>query len=262
MANTLTSMIISPQSMGLNLQSSSSQSAAPATTTTSTLLHGVPNFQVQHDYVPVMSSKRIATWRYLQRMYQGGMVLYNTAMLSETELRRGYLADDKIQRRTLNYFLLGTSLAPVLEIPNVTDMLKALVVVVQEYEFFASESKSKMMFLRATSRKALSLDGKSIEETGEYTLLEVRQLPFPLDYVITFSSLCDTIAQVYEKITSEDRFWTLTCTDMFQKIDLRFKKIMTAACKELEMMARDTLADELNALDPLAALTQREDADL
>ncbi|KAF9984140.1 hypothetical protein BGZ75_004284 [Mortierella antarctica] len=240
MANTLTSMIISPQSMGLNLQS---PSGGPSTTTTSTLLHGVPNFQVQHGYVPVMSSKRIATWRYLQRMYQGGMVLYNTAMLSESELRRSYPTEDKIQRRTLNYFLLGTSLAPVLEIPNITDMLKALVVVVQEYEFFASESKSKMMFLRATSRKALSLDGKTTEETGEYTLLEVRQV-------------------VYEKITSEERFWTLTCTEMFQKIDLRFKKIMMSACKELETMARDTLADELNAIDPLSAFTQRDDGDM
>ena len=99
MANTLTSMIISPQSMGLDLQSSSSQSVAPTTNTTSTLLHGVPNFQVQHDYVPVTSSKRIVTWRYLQRMYQGGMVLYNTAMLSENKLRRGYSTHDKIQRR-------------------------------------------------------------------------------------------------------------------------------------------------------------------
>ncbi|KAF9952836.1 hypothetical protein BGZ72_005889, partial [Mortierella alpina] len=98
MASTLTSMIVSPQSIGLHVQSSSSQSPASSTTTTSTLLHGVPNFQVQHDYVPVMSSKRIATWRYLQRVYQGGMVLYNTAVLSESELRRGCAADDKIQR--------------------------------------------------------------------------------------------------------------------------------------------------------------------
>ncbi|KAG0203688.1 hypothetical protein BGX28_004097 [Mortierella sp. GBA30] len=177
MSNTLTSTIVAPQSTAINMHPISSNSAStPAITHVSTLLHGVPNFQVQHDFVPVLASKRTVTWRYLQRVFQGGMVLYNTAVLSEVDLRRGYASDEKVQRRTLHYFLLGTSLATILEIPNVTDCLKALLVVVQEYEYFASESKSKMMFLRATSRKALLLDGKTPEETGEYTLLEVRQL--------------------------------------------------------------------------------------
>ncbi|KAF9196854.1 hypothetical protein BGZ50_005928 [Haplosporangium sp. Z 11] len=180
------------------------------------------------------------------------MVLYNTALLSETALRRGYVADEKLQRRALQYFLLGTSLATILEIPNFTDCLKALHGVVQEYDHFAaSESRSKMMFLKASSRKALMLDPKSFEETGEYSLFEVRHLPFNLDYIITFTSLCDMIAQVYEKIGSEDRFWTLTSTEVFQKIDNRFKKILTVASKELETMAREIMVDELNVIDPL-----------
>jgi hypothetical protein len=50
----------------------------------------------QHDLV----TKRSATWRYLQRVHQGGMVLYNTAVLSEADLRQGYpYNDEKMQRR-------------------------------------------------------------------------------------------------------------------------------------------------------------------
>ncbi|KAG0003309.1 hypothetical protein BGZ65_001831 [Modicella reniformis] len=241
-----------PSSSGLQTTSISNTGAIGATGSggVSSGILAVPSYQVQQDQVPSLVSKRSATWRYLQRVHQGGMVLYNTAMLSETDLRRGY-SDEKMQRRSLQYFLLGTSLATILEIPNFNDCLKAVHGVVQEYEYFtASESKSKMMFFRNTSRRVL-LDMKSFEETDEYSLLEVRQLPFNLDYVITFASLCDMIAQVYEKLGSEDRVWNLTNTEMFQKIDNRFKKILTLVSRELETMAREVMADELNAMDPL-----------
>ncbi|KAI8358200.1 hypothetical protein B0O80DRAFT_276085 [Mortierella sp. GBAus27b] len=252
----LASMAVSPQSSSSGLLTPSVSAGSSGVTTTGAgssavgvLLPQVPNYQVQQDMVPVLITKRIATWRYLQRVHQGGMVFFNTAMLSETDLRRGY-TDEKVQRRTLQYFLLGTSLATILEIPNVTDCLKAVHGVVQEYEYFtASESKSKMMFFRNTGRRVL--DMKTFEETGEYSLLEVRQLPFNLDYVITFASLCDMIAQLYEKLAAEERAWTLTNMELFQKIDSRFKKILTLVSKELEIMARELMVDELNAVDPL-----------
>ncbi|KAG0243181.1 hypothetical protein BGX31_011136 [Mortierella sp. GBA43] len=219
-------MAVSPQSSSSGLLTPSVSAGSSGVTTTGAgssavgvLLPQVPNYQVQQDMVPVLITKRIATWRYLQRVHQGGMVFFNTAMLSETDLRRGY-TDEKVQRRTLQYFLLGTSLATILEIPNVTDCLKAVHGVVQEYEYFtASESKSKM--------------------------------PFNLDYVITFASLCDMIAQLYEKLAAEERAWTLTNMELFQKIDSRFKKILTLVSKELEIMARELMVDELNAVDPL-----------
>lgn len=52
----------------------------------------------------------------------------------------------------MQYFMLGSSLATILEIPGQTDCLKALQVVVQEYDYFiASESKSKMVQLHPIS---------------------------------------------------------------------------------------------------------------
>ncbi|OAQ34570.1 hypothetical protein K457DRAFT_45469, partial [Linnemannia elongata AG-77] len=187
----------------------------------------------QHDLV----TKRSATWRYLQRVHQGGMVLYNTAVLTEADLRQGYpYNDEKMQRRTMQYFMLGSSLATILEIPGQTDCLKALQVVVQEYDYFiASESKSKMSF----------------EETGEYSQLDVRPLPFQLDYIITFASLCDMIAQVYEKLSGHENIWNMQTLDLFQRVDSRFKKILATVSKELEGMARDVMVDELNSMDPL-----------
>ncbi|KAG9073135.1 hypothetical protein KI688_000922 [Linnemannia hyalina] len=193
-------------------------------------------------------TKRSATWRYLQRVHQGGMVLYNTAVLSEVDLRQGYpYNDEKMQRRTMQYFILGSSLATILEIPGQADCLKALQVVVQEYDYFiASESKSKMALL----------EGKSFEETGEYSQLDVRPLPFQLDYIITFASLCDMIAQVYEKLSGHENIWNMQTLDLFQRVDNRFKKILATVSKELEVMARDVMVDELNSMDPLGGTTE------
>ncbi|KAG0361071.1 hypothetical protein BGZ54_009252, partial [Gamsiella multidivaricata] len=93
-----TSIMISPQSSGLQSSSAAAAAAAAAAAGSSgNVNYSIPNYQVQQDQVPILVSKRSATWRYLQRVHQGGMVLYNTAMLSEMDLRRGY-ADDKIQR--------------------------------------------------------------------------------------------------------------------------------------------------------------------
>ncbi|KAF9377127.1 hypothetical protein CPB97_010389 [Podila verticillata] len=233
----------------------------------------VPNLQTalnphQHfhtqsgDSLPLLVMKRSASWRYLQRVYQGGTVLYNTAILSETELRKTYgPSDEKIQRRTLQYFLLGTSLATILEIPNAADCLRAMYNLIQEYDALTmSESKAKIMFLRNTGRRVLD-GGKSFEETGEYSLLEVRNLPFHLDYIITFTSLCDMIAQTYEKLGSSDQVWSLTNLEMFQKIDTRFKKILTTVSKELETLAREVMVEELNAMDPLG-VSSHDDWDI
>ncbi|KAG0002028.1 hypothetical protein BGZ80_002785, partial [Entomortierella chlamydospora] len=83
----MSSNVSSPTSMMVNAQSSGVHPGSMQ----------VPNHQVQQELVPILVSKRSATWRYLQRVHQGGMVLYNTAMLSEMDLRRGY-ADEKVQR--------------------------------------------------------------------------------------------------------------------------------------------------------------------
>ncbi|KAF9409255.1 hypothetical protein BGZ94_002008 [Podila epigama] len=111
-------------------------------TSAAVMLQQSPNIQTalnpqQHanahsrDSLLSLVTKRSATWRYLQRTYQGGTVLYNTAILSETELRRTYgPMDEKIQRR---------------QIPVAADCLRAVYNLVQEFDALTmSESKAKM----------------------------------------------------------------------------------------------------------------------
>ncbi|KAF9984607.1 hypothetical protein BGZ75_003795 [Mortierella antarctica] len=201
----------------------------------------------QQDWMPSLISKRIATWTYLMRVFRGGMVLYNTALLSEHEMRQIW-SDDKMHRRSLQFFSLGTSLATILDIPSTADYMKALNSVTQEYEYFAgAESRAKSIFFKT---------GRSQDEAGEYSFLEVKSLPFNLDYTITTATLCDMISEVYEKIKvqqQQEQIWTLASMESFQKIDTRFKKILAIVLKEIESVARDVMVQELNWLDPLAS---------
>ncbi|KAI8600817.1 hypothetical protein EDD21DRAFT_376117 [Dissophora ornata] len=206
--------------------------------------------QQQQEWVPLLITKRIASWKYLGRVFQGGMVLYNTAMVTEQEMRQ-FLTEEKIQRRSMRFFFLGTSLATILEIPSTMDCIKALYHVLHEYEHFATtESRAKSIFF------ALKGTADAFDDTGEYSYLEVRSIPFIPDYVITASSLCGIIAQVYEKLNfqlHQEYLWPMLTIETFQKVDTRFKRILTTVYKEFEIMARDVMLEELNVVDPLGS---------
>ncbi|KAF9309476.1 hypothetical protein BG003_009710 [Podila horticola] len=235
----------------------------------------------QQEWLPPLVAKRRATWKYLQRCFEGGMVVYNTALVSDSDMRSCW-TEEKMQRRTLHYFLLGTSLATILEIPSTDDCLKALSIVVEELDYYAaSETRSKSIF----SRNRRTSDGKTFIE-GEYSHLEVRPVPFNMDYVITVATLCEMISQAYEKMALHQQrqqqqrlqqnqhhlgsnhpyndfpIWNAASLDLFGKIDSRFKKIYMVLYKELEALARDIVLDELNCIDPLGATRTHSDWDV
>ncbi|KAF9925508.1 hypothetical protein FBU30_004727 [Linnemannia zychae] len=211
------------------------------------------------EWIPTLLTKRMVTWHYLHNCFRGGMVFMNTAMISADDMRNAW-TDEKMHRRTLQFFFLGTSLATILEIPTAADCLKALNNVMQEYEAFgAAESRSKSIFFKGSSRKTTG-DGIIFDEQhGEYSYLEVRNIPFALDYTITASTLCDMICQIYEKLRShflDEKLWALSTIESFQRTDNRFKKIVNTVYKEFEVIARETMFHELNYLiDPMTAVT-------
>ncbi|KAK3831877.1 MAG: hypothetical protein J3R72DRAFT_454619 [Linnemannia gamsii] len=214
----------------------------------------------QQEWIPTLLTKRMMTWHYLQSCFRGGMVFYNTALVTEDDMRKAW-TDDKMHRRTLQFFFLGTSLATILDIPSTTDCLKALNNLLQEYETFgAAEGRSKSIFFKGNATRKTTADGLIMsDENGEYSYLEVRNIPFALDYPITASTLCDMVLQVYEKLRSnlvDERFWSFATIESFQRIDGRFKKIIHMVYKEFEVIARETMFQELNYLiDPMASIT-------
>ncbi|KAF9195037.1 hypothetical protein BGZ51_006001 [Haplosporangium sp. Z 767] len=194
--------------------------------------------------------KRVTTWEYLAHVHGGKAAYYNTIVLTEADLRR-YYTPEAVQRRTYQFFLLGTSLANVLDIPHLSDYAKSLSAILQEFEHFLSvESKSMMSFFKG-GRKVT--DGWSFEETGEYTHIEIRTMPFEMDYTVVFATLCEMVALSYKKFDTH-KSSIITNSDVFHKIDTRFKKISNNAARELEALVREAMQEELNSLDPIGGL--------
>ncbi|KAF9961983.1 hypothetical protein BGZ65_009929 [Modicella reniformis] len=118
--------------------------------------------------------------------------------MTEADFREFY-SPEVVQKRTHQFFLLGTSIANALDIPNLSDYARALSAIMHEYEHFLSaDSKLKMQNFFKTSRKAS--DGKPLEEIREYTYFEVKAVPFEMEYTVIFATLCEMIALAYKKI--------------------------------------------------------------
>ncbi|GJJ67927.1 hypothetical protein EMPS_00273 [Entomortierella parvispora] len=197
--------------------------------------------------------KRIVTWEYLSRVFNGHLAYYNTIVLSEADLRK-HFSPEVVLRRTLPLFLLGNSIAQLLDIPHIPDFMKAFSVVLGEFEHFvaSSGSRSKMNFFgRRVS------DGRSFEESGEYTYLEVKSVPFDMDYTIVFTTLCEVIAEAYSKFDTQDPSTSLTVVDHdhFHKIENRLKKLSQGAFKDLDSLSREVMQEELNLIDPIGSIS-------
>ncbi|KAI7820617.1 hypothetical protein BC939DRAFT_504837 [Gamsiella multidivaricata] len=214
----------------------------------------LPTQQLQHTPNELLL-RRVTIWEYIGRVHQGKIAYYNTIMLTEADLRK-YYTPDHFQKRAHQYFFLGTSIANVLDIPRLSDYAKSLSMVLQEYEHYLSlESKSKKNFFRGG--KKLS-DGRSFEETEEYAHFEIRTVPFEMDYIIIFATLCDMISIAYKKFDTHKANAVID-SDVFHKIDVRLKKILNTATKELENLTREAIHEELKSLDPLASFIMEWD---
>ncbi|KAG9069019.1 hypothetical protein KI688_009909 [Linnemannia hyalina] len=210
----------------------------------------------QQQWIQIHLTRRMVSWHYLHNCFRGGVVFCNTALISEDDMRSAW-TEEKMYRRTLQFFFTGTSLATILEIPDTADFLKTLINLLQEYDAFGTaEARSKSIFSKG---RKTTTDGMIIDEQGEYSYLEVRHIPFALDYTITASTLCEMMCTVYEKLRTSfiaERPWTLSIIEYFQRADNRIKKILQMVYKEFEAIARESMFKELNYLiDPMAAIT-------
>ncbi|KAH7048124.1 hypothetical protein BKA57DRAFT_464195 [Linnemannia elongata] len=210
----------------------------------------------QQQWIQVHLTRRMVSWHYLHNCFRGGVVFCNTALISAEDMRSAW-TEEKMHRRTLQFFFTGTSLATILEIPDTTDFLKTLIHLLQEYDTFGTaEARSKSIFSKGRKTTA---DGMIIDEQGEYTYLEVRNMPFSLDYTITASTFCEMVFAVYEKLRASfiaERPWTVNTIEYFQRADNRIKKILQMVYKEFEAIARESMFKELNYLiDPMAAVS-------
>lgn len=238
----------------------SSWPIASNSSTTSTIAKQESSTTPEWDQVVAMIRKRVATFAYLRRAHEGRVHYFNTAILTKEDLA-SISEGPKVKKRTHHWFVLGVSLGGLLEIDNPIDYIRGLVLLVQEYEYytakgFISKQKMKQIFRKKTkspeSGSNTFVVPLAVHDTGEYTYLDIRNIPFDLDYFQTFYTLCDVVCEVYYKILDEAS--SLAVPGFFEallRIDNRLKKIISVVTSELDGIIQSTVKEELKCIDPL-----------
>ncbi|KAG9288197.1 hypothetical protein G9A89_020503 [Geosiphon pyriformis] len=208
-------------------------------------LPGGINPHFSYEYFSELVQKRITTFTYLKRAHEGRIHWFNTVCLTKDDLATEY-DNSRMKRRTGNFFILGASLALILDITNPHDYVRALTVMLQEFEYHTNEhSKQKMS-------KGTKDEDTSFQESGEYTYLYVPNIPFELDYFQTFYTLCDILVEIYHKLlVGTANMWAGQFAENVLKADGKFKKIISLVTKEIDSLARNAVKEELSSVDSI-----------
>ncbi|CAG8439630.1 6481_t:CDS:2 [Diversispora eburnea] len=188
-----------------------------------------------YDYLYELVQKRITTFTYLKRAHEGKIHWFNTVCLSKEDLGMVF-ENSKMKKRSGNFFILGASLAPILDITNPQDYVKALSVMLQEFEYHTNEHSKQKMKIFFRKSKIVKDEDASFQESGEYTYLCVPNI----------------VIEVYNKLLAgTNNIMTTNFTESVLKVDGKFKKIIALIAKEIDTLSRNTIKDELRIIDPM-----------
>ncbi|RCH88998.1 hypothetical protein CU097_010215 [Rhizopus azygosporus] len=204
-----------------------------------------------YEYLSELVSKRVATIKYIRKAHEGNTHWFNTILLTKENLQSMY-PNSKMAKRTYNFYALGLSLGTILDITNPLDYIKALNQIMLEFERHTnddSKQKMKNIFRKKTDHS---------DNASDYGYLILPHIPFEMDYFETFFTLVDIVAEAYYKLLvgTEGPICTQAFFELVLKCDGKFKKIVSMVTKELDIIAREAIKDELRMIDPFSQATQ------
>ncbi|KAJ9058442.1 hypothetical protein DSO57_1012241 [Entomophthora muscae] len=183
---------------------------------------------VDVENLKTLANKRIATFAHLHRVLEGKSHYFNTITILREDIQALY-ENARLKKRSLQYFTLGSSLGPIVDINHPMDFAKALSCLLVEYEgYLTSDSgKSKRRPFFRKSRAPDESSGNSPSTTPDPTdfiNLEIKNVPFELDYLQVFFALCNIVCVVYHKIVDNMRIPVPpSYIEQMYKVDVKFK---------------------------------------
>ncbi|KAI9503538.1 hypothetical protein GGI25_003662 [Coemansia spiralis] len=181
---------------------------------------------------------------------------FNTLLFDADDLR-GMFNSIRLRKRTRAYFMLGASLGPILAISNPSDYIKALGILINEYDTYMTESGSKTkkrhFFRKSKGGEEHGSSNQTSYEQGNFSYLDTHSPPFDLDFLQVFDTFCQITVIMYTKLA--DSLMSIAITqaafDNIAKIDSRFKKMIGVVTKELDELVKNAVTKELRLIDPL-----------
>ncbi|KAJ1819305.1 hypothetical protein LPJ60_003841 [Coemansia sp. RSA 2675] len=174
---------------------------------------------------------------------------YFNTLLFDPEDLRGMFNSIRLRKRTRAYFMLGASLGPILAISNPSDYIKALGILINEYDTYMSEN----FFRKSKGSDEHSSVMQASYESGIFSYLDTHTPPFDLDFLQVFDTFCQITVIMYTKLADSLLSIPITQTafDSIAKIDSRFKKMLGVVTKELDELVKNAVTRELRLIDPL-----------
>ncbi|KAI8610606.1 hypothetical protein BC830DRAFT_1144945 [Chytriomyces sp. MP71] len=192
---------------------------------------------------------RIKTLAHLQHMHSGTAFYLNSIRLTSDVLAQAY--DNAVSaKRCWQYKYLGLSVGALLVVMNPVEFVKALNVLLLEYE---NETEAKRVLIsnnifrrRQVHSQDLSNVSSTFLETGVYQYLETPDFPFELEYSSVFMSLCDALIAAYNKlIDGTEDVCGQAYLDAARRFDSLIKKIIGIVFKDLELLSLSLLVEEM-----------------
>ncbi|KAJ3070069.1 hypothetical protein HDU98_006903 [Podochytrium sp. JEL0797] len=192
---------------------------------------------------------RIQTLSHLQLLHTGNAFYFDTVRMTSDVLAQTY--DNAVSaKRCWQYKYLGLSVGGLLVIMSPIEFVKALNVLLLEYE---NETEAKQVNINLFRRKRqveshdFSNVSSTFHETGVYEYLETPDIPFDLDYCHVFMSLCDALIAAYNKlIDGTEDVCSQGYLDAVKRFDGLVKKIISNVYKDMENASVSVMREELD----------------
>ena len=111
----------------------------PTTTTTTNKPH-IPSLSIMEtsraksDMIEYMINKRVKNLDYLKRVHEGHVFWLNVVKINSSDIER-YYHPQTLQKRVQQWFYLGVSIAPLLQLENGWSFVRACAQLMEEYEY-------------------------------------------------------------------------------------------------------------------------------
>eukprot|EP00300_Choanocystis_sp_HF-7_P001454 c11173_g1_i1.p1 GENE.c11173_g1_i1~~c11173_g1_i1.p1 ORF type:complete len:255 (+),score=64.58 c11173_g1_i1:178-942(+) len=223
-----------------------------------------------HNNLVAVISQRREEFEYLKRLHSGGVYWMNVIGITKDDLLRGLYDKDKpktgkaanCMARVEDWFFLGVTLAPLLELSDSSQFVRGLAQCIEEFEYaIANPASQSLKYLLRESSVQMMVDPTEpvrpkVRFNGSqpaFLYMAMFNLPCSLDPFEVMFSLCDVLSEMYAKFEADDCALSVLY-EAILKLDARIKKhVLSFLVRDLEALAASIVQTQLASLDTLFA---------
>eukprot|EP00300_Choanocystis_sp_HF-7_P036771 c52687_g1_i1.p1 GENE.c52687_g1_i1~~c52687_g1_i1.p1 ORF type:complete len:261 (+),score=62.18 c52687_g1_i1:120-902(+) len=202
-------------------------------------------------------NKRHSNFEYLKKIHEGGAFWLNCVKIAQEDILTFY-GNPATQARAEKFFILGTSVAPLLHLQNGIQYIRALAQLIEEYDYnYASTTMKSVMKIKSRA------DGDYVDDEDApirpsmikkdnviiYQYLQTPHVPCELDYFEVLSSLCDVLTLVYRKFVDPSSA-NPSIYDVIVRIDQRIKHhVISSTSMDISRVATKIAQEDSRLID-------------